>query len=217
MGFLDKLFRRKKKEDKTGGLEDFMSLIRVYFQSTLAAKLGITNLGVFPDLATFKRTLHVQTVNNKLGVGEKKVCAKMLQDIYGLQESFFEEIEQSIKKGCKTQNDVRNYLFLFQGFSQDIIMLMGNLLKWKFRIPSFLKNALKQVTAKSVHDIFSKDVWSDEATRTAVYSVRSYQQRLGFSEQWITDYVFNVMLLAKKEPRPSQEEVEKAESKMKNK
>jgi hypothetical protein len=96
-------------------------------------------------------------------------------------------------------------------------MLMGNLLKWKFRIPSFLKNALKQVTAKSVHDIFTKDVWSDEATRKAVYTVRGYQQRLGFSEQWITDYVFNVMLLAKKEPRPSQEEVEKAESKMKNK
>ena len=121
MAFLD-IFKKKKKEN-VGGMEDFMTLIRVYFQSVLAANLGISNLSALPDLLTFKRTLHVATVNNKLGIGEKKACAKMLQDLYGISDNFFKEIDQSIKKGCRTQNDVSRYLYAFQGFTQDTMML----------------------------------------------------------------------------------------------
>ena len=79
----------KKKEDKIenlGGMEDFMTLIRVYFQSVLASNLGISNLAALPDMMAFKRSLHVATVNNKLGVGEKKACSKLLQDLYGISE-----------------------------------------------------------------------------------------------------------------------------------
>ena len=54
MAFLD-IFKRKKKEN-VGGMEDFMTLIRVYFQSVLASNLGISNLSALPDLLTFKRT-----------------------------------------------------------------------------------------------------------------------------------------------------------------
>ena len=70
MAFLD-IFKRKKKEN-VGGMEDFMTLIRVYFQSVLASNLGISNLSALPDLLTFKRPPHAATVNNKLRVGEKK-------------------------------------------------------------------------------------------------------------------------------------------------
>ncbi len=213
MAFLD-IFKKKKKEN-VGGMEDFMTLIRVYFQSVLAANLGISNLSALPDLLTFKRTLHVATVNNKLGVGEKKACAKMLQDLYGISEGFFKEIDVSIKKGCRTQNDVGRYLYLFQGFTQDTMMLMGNLLKWKFRIPGFMKKMVKKLTDSTVHDILTKDSWSDDSVRKSVFSVRKYQQMLGFSEAWIQEYVYNLITLAKKEPNPSQEEVAKAEAKMK--
>ena len=104
----------KKKKANVGGMEDFMTLIRVYFQSALAAQLGISSLAALPDMAAFKRTLRVPTVNNKLGVGEKKACKKMLQDLYGISDNFFKEIDSSIRKNCRTQNDVRNYMFLFQ-------------------------------------------------------------------------------------------------------
>ncbi len=214
MGFLSNIFKKKEKE-QVGGMEDFMTLIRVYFQSVLASNLGISNLAYLPEMATFKRTLKVATVNNKLGVGEKKVCSRMLQDLYGINESFFKEIDQSIKKGCRTQNDVRNYMFMFQGFSQELMMLTGNLLKWKFRIPGFMKKAMRQVCDKTIHDILTKDLWSDEGVRKSVFSVRKYQQMLGFSEQWMSEYVYNVIILAKKEPKPSDEEIKKAESKIK--
>jgi hypothetical protein len=213
MGFLD-IFKKKQKEN-IGGMEDFMTLIRVYFQSVLASNLGISNLAMLPEMATFKRTLKVPTVNNKLGIGEKKACSKMLQDLYGISDNFFKEIDLSIKKGCRTQNDVRNYMFLFQGFSQELMMLTGNLLKWKFRIPGFLKKAMRQVCTKTVHDILTKDLWKDEGVRKSVFSVRKYKQMLGFSEEWMSEYIYSIITLAKKEPKPSNEEIKKAESMMK--
>lgn len=58
---------------------------------------------------------------------------------YGINESFFKEIDASIKKNCRTQNDIQAYLFMYQGFSNDLMMLMGNLMQWKFRMPSIFK------------------------------------------------------------------------------
>lgn len=210
MGLFSKIFKKKATAQDTGwrvgGMEDFMTLIRVYYQAVMAANLGITNLAALPDLRVFKQTLHVQTVNNKLGLGEKNRCKKMLSEIYGISDSFFKEIDQSIKKNCRTVNDVRNYLFLFQGFSQDLMMLMGNLMKWKFRLPSFFHSALRNMTAKVVDQVMTKDNWKDESVRKACFQVRHFSQQLGYSAEWMTSYVYHVVLLAKKEPKPAAED-----------
>ena len=218
MSIFSKLFGRDKGKEQTtvGGMEDFMLLIRVYYQAVMASQLGINNLGALPDLRIFKQTYHVATVNNKLGIAEKKHCRKLIQSIYKVSDSFFAEIDGSIKKRCKNQMDIRNYMIMFQGYSQELIMLVGTMLKWRFRIPSFLKKAMRSMVQSSVHDIFTKDVWKDESTRKSVYSVRRYQQTLGFSESWTSEYVYNFIVLAKRE-KPSKEEVAKAESMMKKK
>lgn len=213
MGFFD-IFKKKEKEN-VGGMEDFMTLIRVYFQSVLASNLGISNLSALPEMATFKRTLHVATVNNRLGLGEKKACMKMLQSLYGISDGFFKEIDQSVKKGCKNQAQVQNYLYAFQGFTQDLIMLIGNMLKWKFRIPAFMRKLMRQVTDNAVHEILTKPNWTDSGEAKAAYAIRKYQQMLGFSEAWIQEYAYSIITLAKKEPTPTDEEVAKAEAKMK--
>ena len=57
MGFLSNLFGKKEGQQKAGGMEDFMTLIRVYFQAVMAADLGITNMAALPDLRVFKATL----------------------------------------------------------------------------------------------------------------------------------------------------------------
>lgn len=213
MGFFD-IFRRTPKE-QVGGMEDFMTLIRVYFQSVLAANLGISNLAALPDLATFKRTLHVPTLNNKLGLGEKKACQKLLQNLYGISDNFFKEIDQSIKKGCKNQAHVQNYLFAFQGFSQDLIMLLGNLMKWKFRIPGFLKGLMKKVINNTIDEVMTKNSWNDAGVQKTVFAIRRYQQQLGFSTEWIKEYTYNVIMLAKKEPAPTKEQEAEAMKKLK--
>ena len=202
MRLFSNIFSKKKNEEKVGGMEDFMSLVRVYFQASLAANLNITNLGMLPDLRMFKATLHVPTVNNKLGLGEKNHCRKMMKEIYGTDELFFKEIDQSIRKNCHKLQDVQTYMIQFQGFSQDLMMLMGNLMKFKLRLPSFFKKAIYSMTEKTVNDIFTKNDFKDPGVLKTVVAIRQYDKRLGFSQQWITQFVYQVVMLAKKEPKP---------------
>ena len=205
MGLFDKLFGNNS-EQKVGGMEDFMTLIRVYFQAAMAADLGITNLAALPDLRVFKTTLKVATVNNKLGVGERTRCKKMLKEMYGMDDDFFKEIDSSLRKRCKKVQDAQTYLLQFQGFTQDIMMLTGNLMKFKLRLPGFMKKALYTMTEKTVNDIFTKNDFTDPAVLKSVVAVREYNRRLGFSQKWVTDFVFKVVMLAKKEPKPAQDD-----------
>ena len=101
MSIFAKLFKKKEEEgEKVGGIQDFMTLIRVYYQAVMASNLGITNVAFLPDMAVFKRTLKIPTQNSKLGVAEKSRCKKMLMSIYNMSEEFFKEIDNSIKKNC---------------------------------------------------------------------------------------------------------------------
>ncbi len=203
MNIISKLFGRKRDTAKTGGMEDYMTLVRVYFQSVMASNLGITNLAMLPDLRTFKSSLHIATVNNKLGEGEKIACKKMMKEIYKTDDNFFKEIDQSLKKNCRKMQDAQTYMYQFQGFTQELMMLMGNLMKFKLRMPSFFKKALHAMTEKTVSDIFNKNDFNDAGVIRSVMAVRQYSTRLGFSQKWITDFVYQVVLLAKKEPKPS--------------
>lgn len=214
MGLLSKIFGSKQQEAKTGGMEDYMTLVRVYFQATLAAQLGITNIGMLPDLRLFKSTLHVPTQNNKLGVGEKSHCKKMMKEIYDTDDSFFKEIDQSIRRNCHKLQDVQVYLIQFQNFTQDLMMLIGNLMKFKLRVPSIFKKTIYTMTQKTVADIFDRNDYTDPGVVKAVMGIRKYNQRLGFSREWVTGFVYQVVMLAKKEPRPKDEDVEKAKAKM---
>ena len=225
MGFWNKIFG-KSDSQKVGGMEDFMTLIRVYFQAAMAADLGITNLdfmtlirvyfqaamasdlgitnlAALPDLRVFKATLKVPTVNNKLGVGERSRCKKMLKEMYGMDDDFFKEIDQSLRRRCKKIQDAQTYLLQFQGFTQDIMMLTGNLMKFKLRLPGFMKKAIYSMTEKTVNDIFNKNDFSDAGVLKTVVAVREYNRRLGFSQKWVTDFVYKVVMLAKKEPKPA--------------
>jgi hypothetical protein len=202
---LSKLFGKKDGKETTGGMEDYMTLIRVYFQSAIAAQLGINNLKMLPDLRTFKITLRVPTVNNKLGVGEKARCKNMLKEMYHTDDIFFKEIDQSIRKNCRRLEDVQPYLLQFQGFTQELMMLVGNLMKFKLRMPSIFKSALYTMTEKTVNDIFNKNDYKDAGVIKAVVAVRQYNKRLGFSQKWTTDFIHQVVMLAKKEPKPGNE------------
>ena len=167
MSIFTNIFHRKKADDgaRVGGVEDFMTLIRVYFQATMAANLGITNIAMLPDL-------------------------------------FFKEIDQSVKSRCRRINDVQSYMALFQAFSQELMMLMGNVLKWKLRMPSVFKKTIKSVIEKQVNDLLVKTDWKDDAVRRSCAELRKYQHTLGYSPAWMTEYTYRIVMLAKKEPRP---------------
>ena len=211
MSILSKILGRKdaEQQQKTGGMEDFMTLIRVYFQAAMAADLGITNLAALPDLRVFKTTLHVPTVNNRLGIGERTRCKKMLKDMYDIDEFFFKEIDSSLRKRCRRLQDVQTYMIQFQNFTQDLMMLLSNLMKFKLRLPSFMKKTLRSLINKTVDDIFNKNDYTDAAVLKTAVGVRQYAAKLGFSQQWTALFAEKVVMLAKKEPRPKDEDIKK--------
>ena len=208
MGFFSNLFGKKDAEETTkpGGMEDFMTLIRVYFQAVIASELHITNIAALPDLRVFKTTLRVPTQNGILGLGEKSRCKKMLREMYEMDEDFFKEIDASVKRRCRKIQDVQPYMLQFQGFVQETMMLVGNLMKFKLRIPSFFSGLLKTSVEQTVNDIFHKNDFSEPDVLKSIVAVREYDKRLGFSEQWISHFVFRVVMLSKKEKQPQQED-----------
>lgn len=209
MGIFSKLFGKKNEDGSSKNVEDFVSLTRVYFQSVIASNMGITNIRFIPDVANFKRLFKIPTQGGRLGLAEKAASRKMLMQDYGLSENFFKEIDSSIKKNCRNQNDIQPYLFLYQGFSNDLMMLMGSLMQWKFRMPSIFRGALRAMTEKTVHEVCTKTVWKKDDVHKTAMAVRQYKERLGYSEQWITEYVYNVIMLAKKESKKKGEETKK--------
>ena len=204
MGILGKIFGRKTADNdiKIGGMEDFMTLIRVYFQAVIASEVHITNLAALPDLRTFKVTMKVPTQGGRLGIGEKARCKKIIKEMYNMDDQFFKEIDQSVGRRCKKIQDVQPYLLQFQAFVQDMMMLTGNLMKFKLRMPGFFKKTMYAMTQKTVHDIFNKNDYKDAGVVKTVIAVREYNKRLNFSEKWATDFVYHVVMLAKKEKRP---------------
>ena len=60
------------------------------------------------------------------------------------------------------------------------------------------------MTEKTVNDIFNKNDFSDAGVMKTVVGVRQLNQRLGFSQQWVTNFVYRVVMLAKKEPKPKE-------------
>lgn len=201
MSIFSKLFRKKNTDEgvKVGGIEDFMTLIRVYYQAVMASNLGIGNINMLPDLALFKRSLKVATQNNKLGVAEKSRCKKMLMQMYGLGEGFFKEIDASVKKNCRNVNMVNGYFFQFQRFNESLMMAISSEMKYTMRIP--FKKMLYAQTKEAVNNILTKNNWKDEAMFKTVTAVRQLQHSLGYSGEWMSDFVFNVIRLAKKEPK----------------
>lgn len=66
----------------------------------------------------------------------------------------------------------------------------------------FHEKALKTMADKTINDILTKDNWKKEDVRKACMTIRQYQHKLGYSGAWMSEYVYNVVLLAKKEPKP---------------
>lgn len=204
MNFISKLFKKNVSEAEEAGkgsVEEFVSLIRVYYQAVMAVNLGITNLNMLADMALFKRMLKIPTQNNKLGVAEKSRVRKVLMEDYGLSEAFFKEIDSSVKKNCKNQNDIKTYFFMFQGFCNDLFNLLGNLMQWKFRFSMLVKKLLYNQTAKTIHEIVTRSEWKEVSVQKTAWSIRKYKETLGYSEEWMTDFVYNVVLLAKEDAK----------------
>lgn len=206
MSIFSNIFKKQQETETENtpakkNVEDFMSFIRIYLQASMAANLGITNIKMVPELAMFKRTLKIQTVNNKLGVAERTKARKIIQTEYGIRDVFFEELDASLKKKCKTQMAIQSYSMQFQEYLNNLLTVVTSLMKWQMQIPSFMKDTLRSATEKTIHDIMTKTNWKKPDIIAAVFNLKKQSETLGFSEAWMSEFMYNLILLAKKEKR----------------
>ena len=121
-----------------------------------------------------------------------------------MEDDFFKEIDQSVKRGCRKLQDVQTYMMQFQTYVQDVMMLVTNIMKYKLRLPSMFSKTMQNMVAATVHDIFTKNDYTDASVMKTVVDVRELDKKLGFSEKWTSDFTFRVVMLAKKEKPKSE-------------
>lgn len=176
--------------------EDFNSLVRVYLQAVMASSLGIVDFRMLPDLKLFKQKLKIPT-EGRLGVAEKKYIRKLMYNEYGIEEVFFNEIDSSVKRCCKKQNDMPDYFYKFQGLSQDLFMAVAGEMQMALRLPAFFRSWIKKMTRETIHKILNTNDFKAADVRQASMNVRAYKQKLHFSEEWMLQYTFPVLMIAK--------------------
>lgn len=203
MGLFSKLLNKRNQAQQQNNdyADNFRDLIQVYFQSIFASQFGITQIKLFPELVMFRRKFKVPSANNRLGVAEKKESQRMLMEIYGVQEIFFKEIDASIRRKCHNPNEINAYLPRFQNFAQNLLMVITNVNQWKLRAALLVKKVLLSVVKSTVNDIMTKNDWKDNGIRKTCVSIRKSSQSLGFSQEWMTEYAFRILLLARKQPK----------------
>ena len=75
MNIISKLFKKEKEETEAtskGSVEEFVTLIRVYYQAVMAVQLGITNINMLSDMALFKRMLKIFLLKITSQVSQKR-------------------------------------------------------------------------------------------------------------------------------------------------
>ena len=100
---------------------------------------------------------------------------------------------------------------MYQGFNTDLFSLLDNLMQWKFRFSILFKKMLYAQTQKTVHEIVTRSEWKDINVQKVAWRIRKYKETLGYSEEWITDFVYNVVLMAREDAKNQHKNKKKSE------
>lgn len=199
MGLSDflKKKRQAKEEKVKEKLQNFMTLVNVYIQASSAATLGIVNLQALPQLKVLKQKFKIPTEGGRLGLAEKKYVAKLMDTEYKLKESFFNEIDSSIKKNCKKVNDLQPYGIWFQSLLQDAMTAVSLDMQAGLRLPMVFRKWMKSMMKDSIHKIVSGGAMKSADLMKTAANVRTYKEKLNLSEDWLLEICYVYVVLAR--------------------
>lgn len=199
MGLSDflKKKRQAKEEKVKEKLQNFMTLVNVYIQASSAATLGIVNLQALPQLKVLKQKFKIPTEGGRLGLAEKKYVAKLMDTEYKLKESFFNEIDSSIKKNCKKVNDLQPYGIWFQSLLQDTMTAISLDMQAGLRLPMVFRKWMKSMMKDSIHKIVSGGAMKSADLMKTAANVRTYKEKLNLSEDWLLEICYVYVVLAR--------------------
>ena len=144
------------------------SLTRVYFQSVIAVNLESPISISFPMLHNLNVCLKCRRKMEKLISRKKSRARKMLMQDYGLNENSSKKLMHRSKRVLETPNDIQAYLFMYQGFSNDLMMLDGKPYAMEIPHTFIIQKILKGMTEKPFTKYATKKVWkADDVHKTA--------------------------------------------------
>ena len=203
MGILSRLFGWGRKKD-TGAndaqsrVEEFVSLIGIYNQASIVVHIGITDLKMVPEFAAYKRAMRIPTIGGKLGLAEKSQIKKMMVADYQMDESFFKEIDASVRRSCKNIRDVQAYFFAYGNFTNDLLTFLYTQYQWKLQGSMLIKRLLRSTVASSVEKLMTKTTWKDHSTTVSANKIKNTAITMKFSNQWMTELVYQILVQSKK-------------------
>lgn len=208
MGLFSNLFGKKsnneaERDDVQSNVEEFVSLIRIYYQASIVTHVGITNLNMVPEFAMYKRMMRIPTVGGKMGVAEKSHVKKSMMLDYGIDESFFKEIDASIRKNCKGIRDIQNYFFAFGNFTNDLMTYLSTEMQWKLQAAMIFKKFIRPTINSAINKLLTKPSLKDAASFKAATNIRLAKETLGYSEKWMSEFVYQVILMSRKDAKES--------------
>ncbi len=205
MSIFSRLFGGKKAaaeiDDTQSNVEEFISLIRIYYQASIVAHVGITNLNVVPEFAMYKRVMRIPTVSGKVGIAERSHVRKFMISNYKMPESFFKEIDASIRRNCKGLRDVQGYFFLFGNFTNDLMTYLSTQAQWKLQAAMIFKSFLRPTVKSVVHKMLNKNDWSDAVAARSANKLRASVAQLAYSSDWIVEFAYQVFSESKKDAK----------------
>lgn len=199
MGLSDILKNKKQQQEEKvkEKVQYFMTLVNVYIQASSAATLGIMNLQQLPQLKVLKQKFKIPTEGGRLGLAEKKYVANVMKTEYKLSDSFYDEIDTSIKKCCKKVNDLQSYGIWFQTLLQELMTAVSLDMQVGLRLPLVFRKWMKSMMKESVHKILTSGDFKSADLRQSAANVRVYAEKLHLSENWLTDICYVYIILAR--------------------
>jgi hypothetical protein len=137
---------------------------------------------MFPDLRMVQDYAACAHAGNKLGVGEKAHCRKMMKEIYHTDDSFFKEIDRASATTASASPMCRLTSFSFRIYAgfDDAHRQPDEVQAAR---ASIFKKTIYAMTEKTVGDIFMKNDFKDPSVIKSVMNVRKYNTRLSFSQK----------------------------------
>lgn len=206
MGILSNLFgwgskKKESQEETHSEVEEFISLIGIYNQAYIISQVGITDIKKFPEFAMYKRLMRIPTVGGKVGIAEKAHIRKMMITQYGMNESFFKEMDYSIRKNCKNIRNVQSYLLQFSNFTNDLLTHLYTEHQWKIQGSILINKLLHSTITSLVDKLMTKNNWKGFETNQTVARIRTTAATLGFSKEWMVEFTYQILRQSKKKKK----------------
>ena len=189
------------EDDTQSNVEEFISLIRIYYQASIVAHVGITNLSVVPEFVMYKRVMKIPTVSGKTGIAERSHIRKFMISTYNIDPFFFKDIDASIRKNCKGLRDVQNYFFQFGNFTNDLMTYLSTQAQWRLQGAMLIKSLLRLTIDSVIGKMLTKNDWSDATTARTANKLRASADHLGYGKKWIVEFAYQVFSESKKDSK----------------